>query len=472
MVRCTPAPKEGSSRMTLDHNQAAAARAAVGTPEHGRQVRRAALASTVGTTIEWYDYFLYGTAAALVFPHVFFPHSSAYVGTLESFGTYFVGFAARPIGAAVFGHWGDRIGRKATLIVTLLLMGLSTTLIGVLPGAAAWGNAAPIVLILLRVVQGIAVGGEWSGSVLLSMEWGDQKRRGLMGSWPQLGVATGLILGTGFLTIMSSITTEAQFDTWGWRVPFLFSIVLVAIGLYIRLRILETPMFAELVASKRVAKTPVRQVIREHPKEIVLSALVRMSEQMPFYVVTAFVLSYLTDDSNGGFSNDFVLVGTLIAAGIEFALIPYFGNLSDRIGRKRVYMTGAAVMGVWGFVYFAMLDSGLTWLVFLALCLGLVPHAMQYGPQASLIAESFPTSLRYGGAGLGYQLASVVAGGPAALIATYLIHQFGTGYAVSAYIAVSAVITLAACAALKDYSRADIDDEATYAKEGAKPVRV
>src|SRR6476659_2203843 len=449
--------------MTLDPNQAERAQDAAQTAERGRQIRKAALASTVGTTIEWYDYFLYGTAAALVFPEVFFPNSSHYVGTLESFATYFVGFAARPIGAALFGHWGDRIGRKATLIVTLLLMGLATTLIGVLPGAAAWGAAAPLLLILLRLLQGVAVGGEWSGSVLLSMEWGDQKRRGLMGSWPQLGVATGLILGTGFLTLVSTSTSEEAFVSWGWRIPFLCSLLLLAVGLYIRLQILETPMFAKVIKEKSVKKAPVLEVIKKHPKEIILSALIRMSEQMPFYVVTAFVLAYLTDDQHG-FSNDFVLIGTLIAAAIEFVLLPVFGHLSDTVGRKRIYMTGAAIMGVWGFVYFTMLDSGVSWIVFLALCLGLIPHAMQYGPQASLIAESFPTSLRYGGAGLGYQLASVVAGGPAALVATFLIHQFGTGYAVSAYIFVSALITLAACSALKDYSRSDISDDATYAR--------
>jgi metabolite-proton symporter len=449
--------------MTLDPNQATRAQDAAQTAERGRQIRKAALASTVGTTIEWYDYFLYGTAAALVFPQVFFPNASHYVGTLESFATYFVGFAARPIGAALFGHWGDRIGRKATLIVTLLLMGISTTLIGVLPGAAAWGNLAPLLLILLRLLQGVAVGGEWSGSVLLSMEWGDQRRRGLMGSWPQLGVASGLILGTGFLTLVSTSTSDAAFVSWGWRIPFLCSLVLVAIGLYIRLQILETPMFAKIVKEKSVKKTPVLEVIKNHPKEIVLSALIRMSEQMPFYVVTAFVLAYLTDDTHG-YSKDFVLIGTLIAAGVEFVLLPVFGHLSDTVGRKRIYMTGAAIMGIWGFVYFAMLDSGISWVVFLALCVGLIPHAMQYGPQASLIAESFPTSLRYGGAGLGYQLASVVAGGPAALIATFLIHQFGTGYAVSAYIFISALITLAACSALKDYSRSDISDDATYAR--------
>ena len=448
--------------MTLNPEHARVALDATGTAEHARQVRKAAVASTVGTTIEWYDYFLYGTAAALVFPQLFFPNASPYVALLSSFATYFVGFLARPVGAAIFGHWGDRIGRKVTLIVTLLMMGISTALIGLLPGQASWGDAAPVVLIILRILQGIAVGGEWSGSVLLSMEWGDQRRRGLMGSWPQLGVAIGLILSTGLMALFNTVAGKTGFLDWGWRVPFLLSLVLVAVGLYIRLKVLETPMFAKVVAEKTVERMPVWLVIRRHPKAIVLSALVRMSEQMPFYIVTAFVLSYLTGPEHG-FSRNFVLIGTLVAAGVEFVLVPYFGHLSDSVGRKKIYMAGAAIMGVWGFAYFAMLDSGIGWLVFLALCLGLVPHAMQYGPQASLIAESFPTRLRYGGAGLGYQLASVIAGGPAALVATYLIHQFGTGYAVAVYIAVSAVITLAACAALTDHSRSDIADDAIYA---------
>jgi MFS family permease len=448
--------------MTLDPKEARVALDATGTAEHARQVRKAAVASTVGTTVEWYDYFLYGTAAALVFPQLFFPNASPYVALLSSFATYFVGFLARPVGAAIFGHWGDRIGRKVTLIVTLLMMGISTALIGLLPGQASWGDAAPIVLIILRILQGIAVGGEWSGSVLLSMEWGDQRRRGLMGSWPQLGVAIGLILSTGLMALFNTVAGKSGFLSWGWRVPFLLSLVLVAVGLYIRLKVLETPMFAKVVAEKTVERMPVWLVIRRHPKAIILSALVRMSEQMPFYIVTAFVLSYLTGPGHD-FSRNFVLIGTLIAAGVEFVLVPYFGHLSDSVGRKKIYMVGAAIMGVWGFAYFAMLDSGIGWLVFLALCLGLVPHAMQYGPQASLIAESFPTRLRYGGAGLGYQLASIIAGGPAALVATYLIHEFGTGYAVAVYIAVSAVITLAACAALTDYSRSDIADDAIYA---------
>lgn len=439
--------------------------------QRSAQVRKAALASTVGTSIEWYDYFLYGTAAALVFPKLFFPHESHYVALLESFATYAVGFGARPVGAAIFGHWGDRIGRKAMLIITLLLMGLSTAAIGVLPGKEAIGTTAPVLLILLRICQGIAVGGEWSGSVLLSMEWGNQKRRGLMGSWPQLGVAIGLILGTGLITLINNIAGDS-FTSWGWRIPFLFSLVLVAIGLYIRLRITETPMFARLVEEKQVVSAPVPEVVRRHWREIILSALLRMSEQMPFYVVTAFVLSYLVDK---GFTRNFALVGTLCAAGLEFFLVPFFGNLSDRVGRKRVYMIGSAVMGVWGFAYFGLLNTGVTAVVFVAVVLGLIPHAIQYGPQSSLIAESFPTRLRYGGSGLGYQLSSVVAGGPAALVATYLIHQFGTAYAVSVYIALSSVITLVACSLLPDRSTADITDDAVYETEpatapGAQPA--
>jgi len=434
--------------------------------EQRSQVRKAAIASTIGTTIEWYDYFLYGAAAALVFPHAFFPHMSPYLGLIASFASYFVGFVARPIGAAIFGHWGDRIGRKTMLITTLLMMGLSTALIGVLPGANSWGDAAPAILILLRVLQGIAVGGEWGGSILLSMEWGDQKRRGLMASWPQLGVAIGIILSTGLMAIFNGIMGTEAFVAWGWRIPFLLSLVLVAIGLYIRIRIMETPMFAEVVRNNKTQKAPVMAVIKRYPKEIILSALLRMSEQMPFYIVTAFVLSYLTD-KNHHYGYNFVLIGTMVAAALELFFVPYFGHLSDKKGRLKIYQLGAAITGVWGFVYFAMLDSGAAWLVFIALSVALVPHAMQYGPQASIIAENFPTNLRYTGAGLGYQLASIVAGGPAALLATVLMHQFGTGYAVSAYILVSALITLAASLGLKDHSKSDISDSGTYSPRTA-----
>src|ERR1700710_2778981 len=271
--------------MTLNPQQADASKEVEGPSEQKGLIRRVALASTVGTTIEWYDFFLYNTAAALVFPALFFPESSTYAGRLESFATYAIGFAARPVGAFIFGHWGDRIGRKATLIVTLLMMGLASTLVGVLPGADSIGKAAPLLLVLLRLIQGLAVGGEWGGSVLLSMEWGDQKRRGFMASLPQLGVAFGLILGTGFLYLLSNVLTDAQFQSWGWRIPFLFSLVLLAIGLYIRVRILETPMFAKRLRENRISALPSMEVIRDHWRPILLGALARFSEQAPFYVI-------------------------------------------------------------------------------------------------------------------------------------------------------------------------------------------
>jgi metabolite-proton symporter len=444
--------------MVLEPGEARRARS-LDEVERGKQIRMASIASVVGTSIEWYDYFLFGTAAAVVFPEVFFPSSTHYAGTLSSFATYAVGFAARPVGAAIFGHWGDRLGRKATLIVTLLLMGVASALIGVLPGTATIGIAAPIILVVLRILQGIAVGGEWSGSVLLSMEWGNKKRRGLMASWPQIGVPIGLLLGTVAMSLLARTSGDA-FKDWGWRIPFLFSLVLVGIGLWVRLRVLESPLFAEVVEQKKVAKVPVADVIKRHPKEIVLSSLVRASEQMPFYILTTFALTYIVEDADQ--TKNFALNAIAAAAALELILIPVFGNLSDTLGRKRVYAIGSMALAIVAFPYFALLNTGVGIVVFLTVMVAAIPHAIQYGPQASLIAEVFPTKLRYGGAGIGYQLSSVFAGGPAPLLATWLLHDFGW-WAISIVMVLSSVITLTALALLPNRSRIDIADEAAYA---------
>jgi len=422
--------------------------------EHRRQLRRAVLASTIGTAIEWYDFFLYSTVTGLVFARLYFPRADPLVGTVQAFGVYAVGFVARPIGAAIFGHYGDRVGRKAALVMTLLLMGIATFLVALVPGYQYAGIWGAVMLTVLRFVQGIGVGGEWGGSVLLSMEWAQSNRhRGFITSWPQFGVPAGLFLANLAVLAMSAFSGE-QFLTWGWRVPFLFSIVLVALGLYIRLDIQETPVFLRLVAERRIERAPVLEVFRRQPREIILTALCRMAEQAPFYLFTAFVFSYGTDILH--LNRDFLLMAVLAAAMISFVSIPFFGHLSDRLGRKRVYMFGAALMGVYGFAYFMLLDTRVPWLVAAAIVVSLVPHDMMYGPQAALIAESFTERLRYSGASLGYQLSSLIAGGPAPLIAAWLLSRYHSATSIAVFIFVCAIITLLATAMLKDHTNKDV----------------
>jgi metabolite-proton symporter len=413
------------------------------TPEVVRsQRRRAAVASTVGTTIEWYDFFLYNTAAALIFAEVFFPKASPVNGILLSFSTQFVGFAARPIGAAIFGHYGDRLGRKGALVATLSLMGAATALIGVLPGYASIGIAAPILLTVLRVVQGIGVGGEWGGSVLMSMEWGSRKRHGFMASLPQLGVPIGLLLATLAVRVTSSATGNQAFLSWGWRIPFLISVVLIAVGLYVRLQVHETPHFARVKQTQAVVRKPVWEVLRTQPRAVFTSAFVRMAEQAPFYLFTSFVLSYGTEHlklDREGLLNDI-----LVAAALGLVSVPLFGYLSDLFGRRLVYGVGIVAVGVYAFPYFGLLNTKTSGLVLLAIVLSLLFHDIMYGPQAALISETFGTGVRYSGAGLGYQLASVIAGGPAPLIATAILARTGSSTGISWYIVGCAVVSMIA----------------------------
>ena len=436
---------------------------------HAVHRRRAVIASTIGTTVEWYDFFLYGTAAALVFPKVFFPGSSDFAGVLASFSTLFVGFAARPVGAAIFGHYGDRVGRKATLVTTLVLMGVATFFIGLLPGYTSIGVAAPILLVLLRIAQGIGVGGEWGGSVLMSMEWGSKKRRGLMASFPQLGVPLGLLLSTGMIKLMTSVLSPADFDSWGWRVPFLASFVLVLIGLYVRLRVMESPQFTEVKQAKAVVRQPFIQVLKEHPMEILTSAFIRLSEQAPFYIFITFVLTYGTSVLKLPRAD--LLNDTLIAAGLGLISVPLFGHLSDLFGRRLIYGIGIVCTALYAFPYFGLLDTKNSGLVLLAIVLSLLFHDIQYGPQAALIAESFGTNLRYSGAGIGYQLASVIAGGPAPLIAAFILEKTKSSTGISWYIIGCCVVAFGALILMprtqlraEEAAQADVDASLSGAK--------
>jgi MFS family permease len=425
--------------------------------QHARELRRAVVAATVGTTIEWYDFLLYSTMAGLVFGKLFFPNEAPLTATLNSFAIYFVGFVARPVGAFIFGHFGDRVGRKSTLIVTLMLMGISTFLVAFLPGYASIGIWGAVLLTILRLLQGIGVGGEWGGSVLLAMEWArHNNERGFLSSWPQFGGPAGLFLANLSVLIFSRMSGDA-FLSWGWRIPFALSIVLVGIGLWIRLRILETPVFRNLVAQRRIERAPILEVCRKKPGTILAAMFARTSEQAPFYIFTAFIFAYGTTTLHA--SRDLLLAGVLAAVCVSAVTIPLSGYISDRIGRKKMYIIGCVTMGVFGFIYFGLIDTGLPALIFIAMMLSLIPHDIQYGPQAALIAESFTPRLRYSGASIAYQLASITAGGPAPLIATALFATYKSGTPIAIYILITAIISIIATMFLKDYTGRDVSAE-------------
>jgi len=416
-------------------------------------------ASTIGTAIEWYDFFLYGFLAATVFPSVFFPTLDPVTGTIAAFTTNFVGFLARPIGGAFFGWFGDRVGRKSTLIATLLLMGIATALMGLLPGYARIGIAAPILLSILRFLQGAGVGGEWGGSVLLSMEYGDNRRRGFWASWPQTGVPVGLALSALAVIVFRALFPGAAFDSIGWRIPLLLSLVLLLVGLYIRLRILETPSFTRVKQEGRLSRDPLLDVIRHNWREIVLSALLRSAEQAPFYLFTTFLLAYGVKVL--GLNLNLLYIGLIVTALVSLVTMPTFGAVSDRVGRKRWYMIGSVLMAAFAFPYFLLLQTKIPLVVILTIVLSVsILHDWLYGPQAALISERFGTRLRYSGASLGYQLASITAGGPAPIIATYLLANskafLGAGAPsytlIALYIIFMAVVSFVSTALLREYA--------------------
>ncbi|MEV5547232.1 MFS transporter [Streptomyces sp. NPDC052309] len=442
-------------------------------PPTPNNLKRIVAASLIGTTIEWYDFFLYGSAAALVFNKLFFPESDPLVGTLLSFLTYAVGFAARPLGALVFGHYGDRLGRKKLLVLSLLMMGGATFAIGLLPTHATIGTAAPVLLTVLRLVQGFALGGEWGGAVLLVSEHGDARRRGFWASWPQTGAPAGQLLATGVLSLLTAVLSDSAFGSWGWRIPFLLSGVLVIVGLWIRLSVDESPVFKQALAQAEARRTEARKteaeqlpliaVLRHHWRDVLVAMGARMAENISYYVVTAFILVYATTEA--GVSKQTALNAVLIASAVHFAVIPAWGALSDRIGRRPVYLLGAAGVGLWMFPFFRLIDTGGFGNLILAVTVGLVLHGAMYAPQAAFFSEMFATRMRYSGASIGAQFASVAAGAPAPLIATALLSDTGSSTPIALYVIAACVLTLIAVGVAKETRHRDLAEVASPSDE-------
>ena len=425
-----------------------------------RSIRKIALTALAGTSIEWYDFFLYGTAAALVFPKAFFSAGMPpAVALLASFSTFAVGFIARPVGGIIFGHYGDRIGRKRALVVALLLMGTATTLIGCLPTYAAIGAWAPILLIVLRFAQGIAIGGQWGGAVLLATENAPPSRRGFYGSFAQVGAPVGVILANLAFLIVSASTTPEAFLDWGWRVPFLASVILIGIALFIQLRLEETVEFLRMQQSGRpttagqsrpATRSPVIEALRTHPKQIALAAGAFLAVQVPFYILIAFVIAYGTGSAGPGVSRDTMLSAVLVGAVAMIPALLISAAWSDRHGRRGIYMTGAALLAAWSFAIFPLLDTGSFLWICVAIAVGQALVAMMYGPQAAFLTELFSTSVRYSGASLGYQLGAIIGGGFAPIIATALLAKYQSTTGISVYMAIACIITIISTALLSE----------------------
>ena len=406
-------------------------------------VAKLAVASTIGTIIEAYDFVLYGTVAALVFDKLFFPNAAPVIATLASFATFGVGFLARPVGGAIFGHYGDKVGRKKMLVLALVIMGVATVAIGALPGYDSIGIWAPILLVVLRLIQGAALGGEWGGAVLMVTEYAPKNRRGFYGSWPQIGFAGGLAISTAIIWIMSSSLSDAAFQSWGWRVPFFASALLVAVGLYIRLKIEETPAFSELQERQEREKAPAVEVLREHPKNLLRAIGMRCSENITFYMLITFSLAYAVDDLK--IPKDTMLAAIVISATASCFVIPFYGALTDRIGRRPVFLWGAIASVACAIAYFPLLGTGSAVIIVLAFMLIMnTAHDAQYATEASYFSEMFPTRIRYSGISISAQLGGVFAGAFAPLIATALLGVSGI-WLVTAYF--TAMCTVSAIAA-------------------------
>jgi len=439
-------------------------------------MRRVAMTSLAGTSIEWYDFFIYGTAAALVFPSLFFPEDMPpMVGLIAAFSTFAIGFLARPIGGIFFGHFGDRVGRKSALVTALLLMGVATTLIGCLPTYALIGPAAPILLTILRFAQGLAVGGQWGGAMLLVTENAPANKRGFYGAFAQAGAPMGIILANLAFLAVSAVTTDEQFMDWGWRIPFLASVILIGLSLYVQLTLEDTPAFRELqhavndkidnaegvdgakVSVAPLSRSPVLEAISLYPKQILLAAGAFISIQVTFYIVIAFLVAYGSSESGLGLPREIMLQAVLLSSLVQIPTLFIAGAYSDRHGRRGIYMLGAILSGVWAFAMFPLIDTGQFWLIVLAMSGGQIFLSMMYGPQAAFLAEMFSTNVRYSGASLGYQLGAILGGAMAPIVATFLWSEYGTIY-IAMYIAFAALLTLISVQMLSETSGANLDD--------------
>lgn len=407
------------------------------------------MTSLAGTSIEWYDFFLYGTAAALIFPRAFFPADMPEtISLIAAFGTFAVGFVARPVGGVIFGHFGDLVGRKKALVTALMMMGVATTLIGFLPTYETIGIAAPLLLTVLRFTQGLAIGGQWGGAMLLVTENAPSNQRGFYGAFAQAGAPCGLLLANFAFLIVSTTLSDEAFLDWGWRIPFILSVVLIALSAYVQIHLEDTAAFKDLEEHAHhddpdlvVERSPILEAIRLHPREIVLGAGAFLAVQVSFYIFVAWIVAYGSNPAGLGLSRDIFLTAVLISTVIQLPVLFLASSYSDRKGRRGVYMAGAILLGIWAFVVFPLIDTGDFLLITVAITGGQCFIALMYGPQAAFLAELFSTRVRYSGASLGYQIGAILGGALAPTIATFLWSEFGTFY-VAVYIAVACVLTL------------------------------